>query len=396
MGDQLQLEELLKQCTVRLSVPGTSLGTGFFVAPGQILTCAHVVKTAREKDLKIEAYLWDGTPIGTALIQTFLTEKIVVSSPVKPVEYLYPDLTLLQVEHRDHPCVYLDTKVRSGDILYSFGYTGFYPQGDAARFTYVGESQIDSQRYLLQFQAGIASPGLSGAPLLNLMTGGVCGIVQKNRNLENTEGGRGIPVSIAMKLPELKDVVSEQQEFHQQNRQWHDSLTPEQRKLLGMKEDKAGNDANAIEIFYSYVEEDKDMAEKLQKHLILLKRQGLITDWHSGKLIPDVEPSEQIQEHLDTANIILLLISQDFMFSEHIDTVEVKRAMERHKSKEAIVIPVLLRPSNDLDKAPFGNLLAIPRNRKPISKWPDRDEAFVEVAKEIRAVVERLRPANPR
>ena len=394
MGEQPQLEEFLKQCTVRLAVPGTSLGTGFFVAPGLVLTCAHVVKTAREKNLQVEAYLWDGTPIGTATTQVFLLEKIVVTSPVKPVEYLFPDIALLQVEHKEHPCVYLDTHTRSGDIFYSFGYTGFYPQGDAARFMYVGESQIDSQRYLLQFQDGIASPGLSGAPLLNLRSGGVCGIVQKNRNLENTEGGRGIPASIAIKLSELKDMVSEQQKFHQQDKRWYNNLTPAQRELLGMKETKAENDANAIEIFYSYVDEDKDMAEKLQKHLVLLKRQKLITDWHFGKLIPDEEPSEQIKEHLDTAKIILLLISQDFMFSEHHDTVEVKRAMERHQLKEAIVIPVLLRPSNDFDKAPFGNLLAIPRNRKPISKWSDRDEAFVEVAREIRAVVERLRPPN--
>jgi hypothetical protein len=396
MGEQLQLEELLKQCTVRLAVPGTSLGTGFFVAPGLILTCAHVVKTAREKSLQVEAYLWDGTSIGIVSIQKFLLENIVVASPVKPVEYLYPDIALLQVEHKEHLCVYLDTHVHSGDIFYSFGYTGFYPQGDAARFTYVGESQIDSQKYLLQFQGGIASPGLSGAPLLNIRSGGVCGIVQKNRSLENTEGGRGIPINVTMKLPELKDMISEQQKFHQKDKRWRDHLTPEQRKMLGMDEDKAANDSNTIEIFFSYVEEDKDMAEKLQKHLILLKRQGLITNWHSGELIPEEEPSEQIKEHLDRAKIILLLISQDFMFSEHHDTVEVKRAMERHNSKEAIVIPILLRPSNDLDKAPFGALLALPRNRKPISKWSDKDEAFVEVARDIRAVVERLRSPNPR
>ena len=117
MGEQLQLDELLKQCTVRLAVPDTSLGTGFFVAPGLVLTCAHVVKTAREKSLQVEAYLWDGTPIGFASIQVFLLQKIVVASPVKPMEYLYPDIALLQVGHKEHPCVYLDTQVRPGDTL---------------------------------------------------------------------------------------------------------------------------------------------------------------------------------------------------------------------------------------------------------------------------------------
>jgi len=238
--------------------------------------------------------------------------------------------------------------------------------------------------------------GYSGSPAIDL-NDNVFGIV-------STEQGEGC---IALSLSVLKDLlIKDDEQKHisliQFIRQLPDNIpsisdgTGQGKKPVIGIPSPSSESTDAIEIFYSYVEEDKDMAEKLQKHLILLKRQGLITDWHSGKLIPDVEPSEQIQEHLETAKIILLLISQDFMFSEHHDTVEVKRAMERHKSKEAIVIPVLLRPSNDLDKAPFGNLLAIPRNRKPISKWPDRDEAFVEVAKEIRAVVERLRPANPR
>jgi hypothetical protein len=100
--------------------------------------------------------------------------------------------------------------------------------------------------------------------------------------------------------------------------------------------------------------------------------------------------------HLNSAKIILLLISQEYLFSDYQYTVEVERAMQRSRDGDAIVIPILLSPTANLDNTPFGKLLALPRNRKPISKWPDKDEAFVEVARDIKAVVERLRPPNPR
>lgn len=385
MGEQPQLEEFLKQCTVRLAVPGTSLGTGFFVAPGLILTCAHVVKTAREKNLQVEAYLWDGTPIGTASTQVFLLEKIVVTSPVKPVEYLFPDIALLQVEHKEHPCVYLDTHTRSGDIFYSFGYTGFYPQGDAARFMYVGESQIDSQRYLLQFQDGIASPGLSGAPLLNLRSGGVCGIVQKNRNLENTEGGRGIPATIAIKLPELKEMISEQQKFHQQDKRWYNNLTPAQREMLGMKVDQKPS-TDAIEVFFLYAdaEEDKKWINKFEKHLSLLQRQDLITTWHKGKLEPGSDTKDFMSEHLSTASIILLMVSSDFM-EYYRESSDVEKALAKRK-EGARVIPIILRAS-DWETSSFGGLQPLPYNRKPIKNWKDDDQAFLEVTQSLRKVV---------
>jgi len=91
-----------------------------------------------------------------------------------------------------------------------------------------------------------------------------------------------------------------------------------------------------------------------------------------------------------------LLISSDFIVSQQLNDVDVKRAMERNDAKEATVIPVLLRPTDDLEEAPFGKLLSIPRNGKPVTKWSDRDEAFAEIAKEIRNVVEALKKqGNP-
>jgi len=133
------------------------------------------------------------------------------------------------------------------------------------------------------------------------------------------------------------------------------------------------------------------MATQLQKHMILLQRQGLITGWSSAKLELGKDPSVETMKHLNSAKIILLLISSDYLFSDYQYTVEVKRAMERSKTGEAIVIPILLSTTDDLSNTPFGKLLAIPRNRKPINKWSDKDEALAEIAKEIRAVVNSLK-----
>ncbi len=147
---------------------------------------------------------------------------------------------------------------------------------------------------------------------------------------------------------------------------------------------------DSFEIFYSYVKEDENLARKLQTHLSLLKRRNLITDWHAGKVVPGQETSQEILKHLNAARIILLLISPYYIASEQYDT-EVTRAMERHETQEAVVIPVLLRQTAGWQDAPFGKLLSIPRGGKAITDWSKTDVAFAQVAQEIGEVVERLR-----
>ena len=390
MREQLQLDELLKQCTVRLSVSETSLGTGFFVAPGMVLTCAHVVKTAREKSIAVEAYLWDGASIGMASIQKFLLDEITIPSLGGPLKYLYPDLALLQVDQKNHPCVYFDTSVRSGDVLLSFGYTQFYPHGDTSRFTYVGESQIDSQRYLLQFQGGLALPGLSGAPLLNLRTGLVCGIVQKNRSLEKVDGGRGVPTSTI--LNELQELKKPQQMFHQKDKRWFDCQTPQQRQQSeGVLPTLASAFTEPIEIFVSYVSTDEALRSELAKHLKQMVRERLITIWYADNTEAGLERKQDAKVHLDSARIILLLVSPDFLDSDYHYDFEMARALERHKAGTARVIPIILRQTEGWAATEFQKLQALPRDGRPIKQCHDRDEAFSLITKEIRIVAEKLK-----
>ena len=150
--------------------------------------------------------------------------------------------------------------------------------------------------------------------------------------------------------------------------------------------------AKPIAVLYccSDSEKDEEMRQNLEKHLKILQRQGVITTWHKGMIGAGKEWESETDKQLLTADIILLLISVDFIASDWCWDVEVTRAMERHEAKEARVIPVILHPTDDWESAPFGKLKPLPKNGKPVSKWRNRDEAFCSIAQGIRAAVGEL------
>jgi hypothetical protein len=95
----------------------------------------------------------------------------------------------------------------------------------------------------------------------------------------------------------------------------------------------------------------------------MLERQGVISTWHERKIPPGREWDQQINENLNTADIILLLVSSDFIFSKYCWDVEVTKAIERHKAGEACVIPIILR-NVDWQLAPFAKLQALPKKER--------------------------------
>ncbi|MEA5564989.1 TIR domain-containing protein, partial [Anabaena sp. UHCC 0399] len=143
---------------------------------------------------------------------------------------------------------------------------------------------------------------------------------------------------------------------------------------------------NSIEVFISYHQQDEELRQELEKHLASLRQENLIASWHDRKIIPGQEIKREIDQHLNQAGLILLLISSDFLDSEYHWTVEVTRALQQNAAKKACVIPVLLRHV-DLGTGRLTELLPLPKNRKPIKNWADRDEAFFEVAKGIREAI---------
>lgn len=144
-------------------------------------------------------------------------------------------------------------------------------------------------------------------------------------------------------------------------------------------------------MFISYAEQDQPLVDLLEKHLSALKHRGLIIPWHKRKITPGQEIAAQIDAHFDAADIILVCISADFLASDYCYAIEMKRALERHKNREACVIPILLRPVH-FAGLPLMELEMLPANRKPVLKWSDLDSAFVDIAEGIERV---LQTGNP-
>ena len=144
---------------------------------------------------------------------------------------------------------------------------------------------------------------------------------------------------------------------------------------------------DAITVFYSYAHEDEKLRDELDKHLRVLERQGVIASWHDRKISVGKEWDKLIDERLETARIILLLVSPDFIASDYCYDNEMTQALERHDTGEARVIPVILRPCL-WDAAPFAKLQAAPTDGNPVTKWPNKDAAFEDIARKIKAVAE--------
>jgi hypothetical protein len=139
-------------------------------------------------------------------------------------------------------------------------------------------------------------------------------------------------------------------------------------------------------LFFSYSHKDEALRDRLEVHLAALKREGAISTWHDRRIKAGDVLGQRIDENLTSADIILLLVSPDFLASDYCHEVEMQRALTRNAEGAARVIPVILRPC-DWQHSPFANLLAAPADGKPITKWTNEDEAFLDVVQKIRAAL---------
>ena len=142
-----------------------------------------------------------------------------------------------------------------------------------------------------------------------------------------------------------------------------------------------------LRVFCSYSHRDEHYLEVLKTWLVGLERDGLIEQWHDRMISAGGEWEEAIAEHLETSDMVLLLITPDFMASQYIYEKEISRAVEKHRRGDARVIPVMVRPSPPLRGTPFGKLQALPKDSKPITTWPNQDEAWLDVLTGIQQAV---------
>jgi hypothetical protein len=146
-----------------------------------------------------------------------------------------------------------------------------------------------------------------------------------------------------------------------------------------------------INIFFAYSREDSTLRDRLDKHLSGLKRKNYINTWYDGKIDAGKEWEKEIDLNLSKADILLLLISADFIASDYCYEVEMTKAISRHEKGDAVIIPIILNPC-DWSDLPFSKIQGLPQNGKPITSiyWENSEIALNEVAKSIKDIVENL------
>ncbi|HEY1249031.1 MAG TPA: toll/interleukin-1 receptor domain-containing protein, partial [Nitrososphaera sp.] len=132
---------------------------------------------------------------------------------------------------------------------------------------------------------------------------------------------------------------------------------------------------NELKIFYFYAHEDQHIRKQLEQHLSNLKRLYHLQTWFYREILPGENWETVIEQNLNTADLILLLISPAFMASDYCYNTEMQRALERHANQEAKVIPILVRRVH-WTNASFSHLQLLPTDAKPVKSWIDQDEAF--------------------
>jgi hypothetical protein len=138
-------------------------------------------------------------------------------------------------------------------------------------------------------------------------------------------------------------------------------------------------------LFYSYAHEDGGLREELAKHLKVLERNQVIESWYDNMIAPGTNWSDAVSQELEKADIVVLLISSDFLDSDYCYTIEMKRALERHEAGTMSVVPIIVR-SALWEESPLAKLKALPKDGRPVTLWDDRDEAWTDVARGIRGI----------
>lgn len=205
----MRLEDLIQQCTVELGIRGQESGTGFFIAPGYILSCEHVVRE-----------MGPSIPVRWGHIPNFSEATILEVLPKFDIGILR-----FTPPRPDLPCVLLDeADPEITDKLYLFGYGSASPNGDPVTVSVEGKTG-DRPAYI-KYQVGAIKPGMSGAALVNCRTGKVCGMSKYTMNSGSLEGGGGVSLStiqgcLSLHYPEI---LESQASFHQEDRRWQESL----------------------------------------------------------------------------------------------------------------------------------------------------------------------------
>ncbi|RQW00547.1 toll/interleukin-1 receptor domain-containing protein [bacterium] len=145
--------------------------------------------------------------------------------------------------------------------------------------------------------------------------------------------------------------------------------------------------AKLLRVMMVYSHNDESFRNIFDTHLAILKRLEIIEAWHDRELLPGGAMHDDLRHEIESANIILLLVSPDFIASDYCYKIEMTRAIERHNSGDARVVPIILRPTALWTRSPIGGLTALPNDGKPISEFANLDRAFCDIVERLSEVL---------
>ncbi|PSN18834.1 TIR domain-containing protein, partial [filamentous cyanobacterium CCP5] len=153
--------------------------------------------------------------------------------------------------------------------------------------------------------------------------------------------------------------------------------------------------AKVPKVFISYAHEDEPFKDKLDKMMAGMKRRGVIETWQDRQITPGDDWYDSIQTAMNDADIALLLISDDFIYSRFINEEEVPRLLERRQAEGMRVIPIIVRPCPWTSEPILKKLNALPKDGKPVITFTqengDRDQAWTDIAKAIEKIAQDLK-----
>ncbi len=147
-----------------------------------------------------------------------------------------------------------------------------------------------------------------------------------------------------------------------------------------------------VTIFFSYATSsstDKRWFNRLMTHLSMLRREHLIDRWYDSAISAGSSVVQTLQAYLQAADVIVLLLSAEFLASERCYELEMRLALERGRAGNARLIPVILSPT-EWETLPLDGCQPLPANGATLSSSRNKEEALLEVALGIRRAVEEL------
>ncbi len=152
------------------------------------------------------------------------------------------------------------------------------------------------------------------------------------------------------------------------------------------------NGYSKLKLFISYSHEDNKeenpYIKEFKKHITPLKTNGLIEDWYDREILPGKNFEDEIEKNIEKADIICLFISSNFISSPACQK-EKKKAFELRKKKGIQVIPIIISPcawQDDFGK--YSKTLALPTDAKPVIKFDNRDDAWVDIYNGLKKIIE--------